>query len=121
MKTHTELKAEVYNALKNDSLLIDNILWINAPTVKNKFPLIVYRIIDAVPDYNFCGRSSEMVQFQVDIYGNHGEMAWLDGQHERVVSVMEGLNYRMIGGSPEFIVEELNKVVKVSRWETINV
>ena len=119
MKSHTTLKAEIYNALKNDSTLIDNILWINSPTTQDKFPLIVYRIIDAVSDYNFCGKSSELFQVQIDIYSDSGKMGFLDGQYDRVVAVMEGLKYRQIGGSPEIIVEELNKVVKVSRWETV--
>jgi len=121
MKTQSQLKAAIYNALYDDTILTNNIYWLGRPTVSNAFPLITYSSVDTFADYNFCGKSSEVVQFQLDLYVDPSAMAVMDTQYEQIKIVMEALDYRLMSSPAEFLEETLNKIIRVTRWEIINV
>lgn len=121
MNTQTQLRATVYNALKNSSTVTDNIYWLSRPTVKNDFPCIVYYVLDSFGQYNFCGKSSEVVQMQIDLYIDPKKISTMDTQYEAIKTAMESINYRLISSPAEFVEEDINKIVRCSRWEIINV
>ena len=121
MKTQSQLRAAIYNALYNDTTLTNNIYWIGRPTVSNAFPCIVYSMIDTVGGYSFEGRASELVQFQIDLYVDPSSAAVMDAQHEKIKTLMEGLNYRLMSSPAEFLDADINKVIRITRWEFINV
>lgn len=121
MQTQSQLRAAVYTGLYNNTTLTNNIFWLGRPTVSNSFPCIVYSIIDSLGDYSFCGKQSEVVQFQIDLYTDPQDVATMDTQIETIKTVMEGLGYRNIGTPAEFLDAEIAKVIRASRWEIINV
>ena len=121
MRTQSQLKAEIYNTLLNDTILTNDIYWLGRPTVSNAFPLITYSSIDSYAQYSFEARASEVVQFQLDLYVDTSAMAVMDAQYEQIKIVMEGLDYRLMSSPAEFLETTLNKIIRVTRWEIINV
>ena len=117
MKTETQLRAEIYNALSP----IVTLFWLGKPTKAN-FPYAVYQKIDNSGSYSFgIERSAELVVFQVDLYTEPSEIVAADNLYDSIKTAMESIVYRLTGGTPEFLEEKINKVIKVIRWERFNV
>lgn len=122
MKTQAQLRAELYNALKDDTTLPDEIFWIGKPTATDTFPCIIYSILNTVGGYAFQdGLVSEDFTVQLDVYTDVGADANMDTIVNRLNTVMESIHYRNIGGSIEFMDADINKIVRPTRWEKINV
>lgn len=124
MKTQNQLRAEIYNALYANSTLPNDIYWIARPTVINS-PIIVYNVLDTTGAYVYGSgaivRSSEDFTVQVDIYVSPEEVNLMDSYMEAVKTVMETINYRNLGSPVEFFETDINKVVRPTRWERLNV
>ena len=118
MKTETQLRAEVYNAISS----IAPTFWLSRPTLEQTFPLMVYTKLDISSDYSFgIDREAENHIFQIDYYDYPNAIVTLDNNLDAIKTAMESIDYRLIGSQQEFIHDTLNKVVKVTRWERYNV
>ena len=84
--------------------------------------MATYQILDSTGVYSFgVSRSAEERTFQLDIYANIGDMATLDSKMEQIKTGLEAIDYRMVGSQAEFLDSDINKVVRVTRWERYNV
>lgn len=118
MKTETQLRAEIYSALSG----IITLSWLSRPTKDQTFPLAIYKCLDTSNEYSFgINREAEERIFQIDLYISPSEVVLADTLTDSIKTAMEGLKYRMTGSQAEFLDSELNKVIKVSRWERFNV
>lgn len=118
MKTETQLRAEFYNVLSS----IVPIYWLSKPTKTSVFPCAVYKILDASNEYSFgIVRSAEERAFQVDVYVDPNDIVNLDNKIDSIKSALEGIDYRQVGSQAEFLDSDLNKVIRVTRWERYNV
>lgn len=121
MKTQSQLRSTVYNALLNSTAITNNIYWLSRPTVSNQFPCITYGVLDTTGSYAFCGKQSELFQIQIDLYCDPSEITAMDTQFEGIKTAMEGAGYRLISSPAEFLEADINKIVRASRWEVVNV
>ena len=129
MQTISQLRAEVYNAINNDSTLTsligDRIYWLSRPTVKNVFPLISYSFFDTLGIYTFdstgVNRSADDIIFQTDIYTDPSDITSMDAIVERIKAVMNTIGYRNINSPIEFLETDINKIIRPMRWERFNV
>ena len=118
MKTETQLTAEIYNALNS----IVSLFWLSRPTLNQTFPLAVYKNLDISSEYAFgISRSAEERIYQIDLYVSPEQVVIADNLIDSIKTAMEGLNYRLTGSQADFIDSELNKIIKVTRWERFNV
>lgn len=118
MKTETQLRAEVYNVLSP----VCTTGWLSKPTLNSSFPYIVYKLLDSSSDYSFgITRSAEERAFQIDLYVNPSAISDSDNKLDSIKTAMEGIKYRQVGSGAEFLDSELNKIIKVTRWERFNV
>lgn len=117
MKTETQLRAEFYNTISS----ILPVYWLSKPT-KSVFPLATYQILDSTGVYNFgINRTAEERTFQLDVYADPQKIIGLDNKMDEIKTALEDIDYRMVGSQAEFLDSELNKVVRVTRWERYNV
>jgi hypothetical protein len=117
MKTETQLRAEIHNVLSP----VVTLFWLSKP-IKTNFAYAVYQKIDNSGSYSFgIERSAELVVFQVDLYTEPSDIVVTDNLYDSIKTAMESIGYRLTGGTPEFLEEKINKVIKVSRWERFNV
>lgn len=118
MNTETQLRAEFYNAVN----AVVTTYWLSKPSASSSFPIATYQILDSTGIYSFgVNRSAEERTFQLDIYSNPSEIVDLDTKMESIKTALEAINYRMVGSQAEFLDSEINKVVRVTRWERYNV
>lgn len=117
MKTETQLTAEIYNALDE----IVDLFWLSRPTIDQGFPLAVYKSIDVDSEYSFdVSREAELRVYQIDLYISPSEMVQADNLIDSIKTAMETLKYRQTGSQADFLDSDLNKVIKVTRWERYN-
>ena len=121
MKSQATIRSDVYNALKNNITLTDRIYWLGSPSIHNTYPLVIYSLLDTRGDYSFCGKLSELVQIQVDIYTDPSDIGTMDSYGDAVKEAMEGINYQLISSQAELYLPEINKVMRATRWEWYNV
>jgi hypothetical protein len=118
MKTETQLRAEFYGAISS----IVPVYWLSKPIKGSAYPLATYMILDSTGLYSFgISRSAEERTFQLDVYAEPGGMATLDAKMELIKTALETIDYRMVGSQAEFIETDINKIVRVTRWEKYNV
>ena len=118
MKTETQLRSEVYTALVSAVPTF----WLSRPTTTQTFPLAVYRRIAGEGEYSFgVVRSAEDVIFAVDLYVDPKNIVEMDNTLDTLKTAMETINYRQVGSDAEFLETDINKVVRVTRWERYNV
>ena len=118
MKTETQLRAEFYNVINS----IVPLYWLSKPSLTSVFPSATYKLLDSSGEYSFgITRSAEERAFQLDVYASTGDIVNLDNKIDSIKTALEGINYRMIGSQAEFLDSELNKVVRITRWERYNV
>jgi hypothetical protein len=118
MKTETQLRAEFYTAIAS----IVTVSWLSKPTSSSTFPLATYQILDASGEYSFgVTRSAEDRTFQVDLYVEPSDVVNGDNKLDAIKTALEAINYRQAGSQAEFLETDLNKVIKVTRWERYNV
>ena len=118
MKTETQLRAEFYNAISS----IVTVSWLSTPSKSSTFPLAVYQLLDASGVYSFgINRSAEDRAFQVDLYVDTGDIVNGDNKLDAIKTALEAINYRQIGSQAEFLDKELDKAIKITRWERYNV
>jgi len=118
MKTETQLTAEIYTAVSS----IVDLFWLSRPTISQTFPLAVYKNLDISSEYSFgINREAEERIYQIDLYVSPEQIVLADNLIDSIKTAMEGLNYRLTGSQADFIDSDLNKVIKVTRWERFNV
>ena len=118
MKTEGQLRAEFYNAISG----IITTYWLSKPSGASSFPIATYQILDSTGVYSFgIDRSAEERTFQLDVYSDPSAMATLDTKMDSIKTALEAIDYRMVGAQAEFIETDINKVVRVTRWERYNV
>lgn len=118
MKTETQLRAELYNALSS----ICTVGWLSKPSLTSSFPYVVHKLLDSNSEYSFgVVRSAEDRAFQIDLYVDPGKIVDGDNKLDAVKTAMENIDYRQVGSNAEFVDNELNKIIKVTRWERYNV
>jgi hypothetical protein len=117
MKTETQLRSEIYGAIST----VCTTGWLSKPTVTSSFPYATYQLLDSDSMYSFgVSRSAETRTFQIDLYVNPSAIVDADNKLELIKTAMENIDYRQIGSNAEFLDSELNKIIKVTRWERIN-
>jgi len=122
MKTQAQLRAELYNSLKDDITLPDEIFWVGKPTVTDTFPCIIYLMLNTLGGYAFQdGLVSEDFTVQLDVYTDVSDGTNMDIIINRLNTVMESICYRNIGMPSEMFDADINKIVRPTRWEKINV
>lgn len=118
MKTETQLRAEFYNAISS----IVPVYWLSKPSLTSVFPHAVYQVLDSSGMYAFgISRSAEERAFQLDVYADTDDVVNLDNKIDSIKTALENINYRQVGSQAEFLDSEINKVVRVTRWERLNV
>jgi len=118
MKTETQLRAEVYNAITS----IATVSWLSKPTTSDAFPLMTYQLLSSSSEYSFgVVRSAEDRAFQIDLYVAPDDIVNGDNKLDAIKTAMENIDYRQSGSTAEFLDTDLNKVIKVTRWERYNV
>ena len=125
MKTLAELKAEVYNAIANDSTMQNYIngrlYWIGKISGKSTFPLITYMVMDESGIYSFESVSAEETTFQLNVYTDTTDIESMDNIIDRIKTLMHSIGYRLINAPIEFLDSDINKIVRPLRWEKFNV
>jgi hypothetical protein len=129
MQTLAQMKAEIYNALTNDSTMEgyvgSRVYWLGKVSGKSTFPLIDYKAFDEIGTYSFGGSGisydGSEATFQIDVYTGPDDVATMDNIIERLKTLMHGLGYRLINSPIEFVDAEVNKIVRPTRWEKWNV
>ena len=117
MKTETQLRAEFYNAIS----AIVTTSWLSKPTKSSVFPLATYQLLDASGVYTFgIERVAEDRTFQVDLYVDVDDVVNGDNKLDLIKTALEALCYRQVGSQAEFLDSNLNKAIKVTRWERYN-
>ena len=116
MKTETQLRAEFYNAVS----AVLTLYWLSKPS-SGTFPYATYQILDSTGVYSFgTNRSAEERTFQLDVYADPSAIVDLDTKMESIKTALEAIDYRMVGSQAEFLDSEIDKVVRVTRWERYN-
>jgi len=119
MKTETELRTEVYNALKVN---VTNVYWKGNPPVNPSYPSAWYSKLDNVGGYVFGTHlNSEEIQFQVEIITNVDDITGMDSTLEDVKTSMHSIKYRLFSAPNETFQTEDNKNSRITRWEIQNV
>jgi hypothetical protein len=122
MNTQAQLRTELYSALYDNVTLPNEIYWIGKPTLTSAFPCIIYTILDTTGGYAFQdGLVSEDFTVQLDVYVDLGDQTNMDIIVQKLKDVMFAIGYRNIGQPVEFIESDINKIMRVTRWEKINV
>lgn len=117
MKTETQLRAEFYNAIS----AIIPLFWLSKPSATSSFPMATYQVLDDAGVYSFgTNVSAQDRTFQLDVYANPSEIVDLDNKIDSIKTALHAINYRQVGSQAEFLDSELNKVVRVTRWERYN-
>lgn len=129
MQTQNQLRTTVYDALLADTPLTNiigtRLNWIARPTAQDTYPLLVYKVFDTVGAYSFGDSAlntiSEDFTIQIDAYTDPSDITNMDTIIERLKIVMVGLCFRNISSPVEFLETDINKIVRSTRWEIINV
>lgn len=129
MLTQGGIKDLVLVALAADTALTalvgTRIDWLARPVVENTFPRIVYTVFDTSGNYSFGNSalvtSSEDYTFQLDVYSDPNDSVVMDDIITRIKAVMVNLCFRNTSSPGEFLEEDINKIVRSTRWDYINV
>ena len=121
MKTETELRTEVFNAL-DGNVNIPAVFWKANPPSNATYPSVWYSRLETIGDYVFTTHlNSETIQFQVDVRTDPNDITNMDLLVQEVKDTMHTLNYFNINSPNELFDSEINKNVRVTRWEIQNV
>lgn len=127
MLTQLQLRTEVYNALIADTALTNiigtRLFWLSRPTSEDTYPLLIYKIFDSPADYAFglIPAISEEFTFQIDVYTDPNDITNMDTIIERIKVIMTTIGYRNTSSPIEFLESTINKIIRPTRWERINV
>jgi hypothetical protein len=122
MKITSELRTELFTALNASAILNNNILWSAQPKDVSSFPCLIYTFLNDIGSYVFgTGLTSEEIVFQIDIITEPSDKTNMDLIVTTLKSVMFGIGYRNIGIAAETLDEDIQKLIKPTRWERINV
>lgn len=122
MKTQAQLRTELYNALYNDTDITNNIFWLGKPTSTSSFPCVIYSFMSNIGNYAFQGwLTSEEIIIQLDVYTEPSDKTNMDLTINKLNSIMQSINYRNVGMSAEIFLEDIQKIVRSTRWEKYNV
>ena len=117
MKTENQLTEEIYNVLN----AITNTFWISRPTSGQSMPFIVYKALNTEGMYSFgINREAEDRTYQIELYISPSEVVSACTLTDSIKTAMESLDYRLIPSQGDFLETEINKVVKITRWEKMN-
>lgn len=116
MKTEKQLSAEFHTTVQ----AIIPTYWLSKP--KNITGMFAtWQILDSIGVYTFdTDRSAEERTFQLDIYADPDSLETLEEKMDLIKTALEAINYRLQGSQADFLDAELDKVVRVSRWERFN-
>ena len=116
MKTEKQLSAEFYNVVNP----IIPSYWLSRPTqITGLFA--TWQILDATGVYSFgVSRSAEERTFQLDIYADPDDLENLEDKTELIKTALEAIDYMLSGNQADFLDTDMNKVVRVQRWERYN-
>lgn len=116
MKTEKQLSAEFHTAVQ----AVIPTYWLSRPS-KITGIFAIWQILDSIGVYTFAtDRSAEERTFQLDIYADPDSLEDLEEKMDLIKTALEGINYRLQGSQADFLDSELDKVVRVSRWERFN-
>lgn len=120
--TQAQIRTELYNALYNDTVLPNNIFWIGKPTATSDYPCIVYQFMSAIGGYAFQdGLNSEEIIIQLDIYTDTDDKTNMDTIMNQLDIAMGNIGYRNIAKTIETFLEDIQKIVRPTRWAKWNV
>ena len=116
MKTEKQLSAEFHTAVN----AVIPTYWLSRPT-KITGLFATWQILDSSGLYSFgINREVEDRTFQLDIYADVDDLENLEAKMDGVKTALEGINYRLQGSQADFLDSDLNKAVRVTRWERFN-